>query len=57
MPLTLPRALDTICLRIGADLWNLVVALARRAVSEGLADAKLLLEVLLGLLSYQFSPL
>ena len=57
VPLTLPRALNPIWLRVGADLRNLVVALSWCAISESLAHSKLLLEVFLGLLSYQFSSL
>jgi hypothetical protein len=57
MPLTLPRAFDSVGLRVGADLRNLIITLAWRSISEGLTDTELLLEVFLGLLSYQFSPL
>lgn len=58
VPLTLPGALYSVALRIGSSyLRNLIVALPWSAISERVAHAQLLLEVLLGLLRNQLPSL
>lgn len=58
---TLPRALDSVALRVRTTyLRDLIITLSWGAISEGMANrtsAKLLFEVLLGLLRDQLSPL
>lgn len=50
-------ALNPIGLWVCPNLWDLIVCLSRCAISKGLTYTKLLFEVLLGLLSYQFPSL
>ena len=57
MPFTLSWALDSIWLRVCTNLRDLIVCLTWCTISKGLANTKLLLKVLLGLLSYQFPSL
>lgn len=58
---TLPRTFDSVTLRIRRTyLWNCIVTLSWSPISEGMAhpgSAKLLFEVLLGLLGNQLSSL
>lgn len=57
VPFTLSGAFDSVALRIGPYLGDLVVSLPRSAISEGVADAELLLEVFLSLLGDQLPSL